>query len=129
MRILILDDDLDRHATFKRKLIGAIIHSVEESSHCIEKIKKEDPFDLILLDHDLGGQVYVPSGPGTGFEVAEWLRDHPEKMPKLVILHTCNEHGAGRMLEVLPDAYYAPALFMANYLDINYLKNIVDKIP
>lgn len=125
MRILILDDDLNRHSIFKMAFIGSNITSVEKTEFCIQELLENDPFDIVMLDHDLDHRVYVPSGPGTGYEIAEWLRDHPEKMPRLVILHTCNRDGAAKMLEVLPNAKYFPALFMREDLNLSFLENLI----
>lgn len=125
MRILILDDDLHRHDLFKRALIGSILTHVETTEHCINEIKNNENFDVILLDHDLDLKTYVPSGPGTGYEIAEWLRDHPEKMPRLVILHTYNGKGALCMLEALPKAVYLPGLFMKEDLNLSFLKKLI----
>ena len=125
MRILILDDDVNRHIIFKKAFIGSIITSVEKTEQCINEIINNENLDVILLDHDLDHRIYVPSGPGTGYEVAEWLRDYPEKMPKLVLLHTCNRDGAAKMLEVIPHAKYFPALFMKEDLNLSFLKNLI----
>lgn len=64
------------------------------------------PWDLVSLDHDLGGQHYVPSGPGTGYEVACWIEEHQPIINKIV-LHTFNAIGAERM-----------AMALRNYLGI-----------
>ena len=78
-------------------------------------IEDNEPFEIIFLDHDLDGQIYVPSGPGTGYEVAQWLKNHPEKMPGKVILHTCNEYGAVLMLEELPEALLLAGVFSIDF--------------
>ncbi len=101
MRIFFLDDDDYRHAVIKldlrrRKADLVAVKTVAEAIRHIEKTK----FDLILLDHDLDGQVFVPSGPGTGFEVAERIPasiNHDTR----IIVHTMNEEGAQAMLGVL----------------------------
>jgi CheY-like chemotaxis protein len=125
MRILLLDDDMYRHKAYRQRLIGSILTGVETSKECIKVLEESETFDVILLDHDLGGRVYVPSGPDTGYEVAEWLRDHPEKMPQLVILHTGNERGARCMMSVLPKALYIPCLYASESLNVNYLKSLL----
>lgn len=69
---------------------------------------QKDTWDCIFLDHDLDGKTYVPSGPGTGYEVAEWLRDNHEKRPRTIVVHSLNERCWNRMTEVLPDAVISP---------------------
>lgn len=123
MRILILDDSKSRLVLFRKKLIGSIVTCVEHVSDCIWEIESNEPFDYIFLDHDLDYRIYVPSGPGTGYEVAQWLRRHPEKMPGKVILHTCNEKAGPLMLEELPGASFLPGLFLVDF-GISDLENI-----
>jgi CheY-like chemotaxis protein len=115
MRILVLDDNHSRLAIFRRKLIGAAVTCVEYVPDCIREIEDNEPFDIIFLDHDLGGKIYVPSGPGTGYEVAQWLKNHPEKMPGKVILHTCNENGAACMMSELPEALPLLGVFAIDF--------------
>jgi CheY-like chemotaxis protein len=101
LKILILDDDKGRLADFRNNLSGHTVDCVETVSETIEWLNKKT-YDVVFLDHDLGGKQLVPSGPGTGFEVAEWLRDHPDRKPKTIIIHTLNtgnpHHGAENMI-------------------------------
>ena len=108
MKILILDDDLDRHANFKKRLIGHEVTHVETSQACIDKLKDNGPWDYCFLDHDLGGEVFVKSGKNTGYEVAEWLRDNQNKMPGNVIVHSLNPAGALNMISAIPNARHVP---------------------
>jgi CheY-like chemotaxis protein len=130
MKILILDDSQVRLQTFRRKLIGAVVTCVEHADECIKELETNGPFNLLLLDHDLDGQVYVPSGPGTGYEVALWLKNNPDKKPEKIILHTCNEAGALRMLEELPEAMFLSGLFMIDFglSDLDNIKEIYNKV-
>jgi len=116
MHILILEDDLVRHRAFKRSLIGHEVTIVEEADHAIELLKKED-WDVLFLDHDLGGKVYVESGPGTGYEVAEWISTNIDRKPKMVITHSYNEKGRAKILEVLPGAIEAPGAWNVRIFD------------
>jgi CheY-like chemotaxis protein len=115
MKILVLDDSQSRLTTFRRNLIGAIVTCVEHSADCIKELETNGTWDYLFLDHDLDGQTYVPSGPGTGYEVALWLKNNPEKKPSKIILHTCNEQGALRMLEELPEAVFLSGVFMVPF--------------
>lgn len=115
MNILILDDSLTRLSTFRRKLIGAVVTCVERSKDCIKELEENGPFDYLFLDHDLDQKIYVPSGPGTGYEVALWLKNNPDKKPKKIILHTCNEIGIVKMKEELPEALCLPGVFSIDF--------------
>lgn len=107
MKILILDDDQLRHDGFKQELIGHTLEHTYTSKECIESLKNND-YDLVLLDHDLGGQVYVESGENTGWEVAEWLSKNLDKKPDNVIIHSYNVVGAKNMMNILEDSKYIP---------------------
>jgi CheY-like chemotaxis protein len=126
MKILILDDNRIRLETFRRKLIGAAVTCVEHAADCIKELNENGPWSFCFLDHDLDNLTYVPSGPGTGYEVALWLKNHPDKKPKKIILHTCNEQGAARMLEELPEAVFLSGLFMIDFgvKDLEHIEEV-----
>lgn len=120
MRILILDDDRDfdepdnlekagriRIPAFKRKFIGHNVVWVQTATEAIAALANED-WDALFLDHDLGGEAYVQSGPGTGYEVAVWLEQHPDRKPPQIFLHSLNPAGRDNMKAALPEAIHAP---------------------
>lgn len=61
----------------------------------IEKLK-EQKYDLLLLDHDLG------SGKD-GNDVLNFLIDHPEHLPEKIYLVTANIIAGPKMVEKLKD--------------------------
>ncbi|MBI2933249.1 MAG: response regulator [Planctomycetes bacterium] len=101
MKILFLDDDPFRETLVRLDLrrSGAKIVCVRSAADAIRALEREK-FDLILLDHDLEGQVYVQSGPGTGFEVAQRIPGTVNRSTR-VIVHTMNEDGARKMIEAI----------------------------
>lgn len=107
MNVLILEDDKGRQITFRRNLIGTNCVVVETVKEAIDQLSNAE-WDYLFLDHDLGGMQMVPSGPGTGYEVAQWLHSHPERIPAYVILHTFNPAGAANMKALLPNSVYSP---------------------
>lgn len=105
MRIFVLEDNPERNKKFRRELIGNEVVIVEDVSSAKSQINIK--FDLLFLDHDLGGQEMVPSGDDTGYEVAKILsqsinRDTP------VVIHSCNHAGARAMQFCLPQAKLIP---------------------
>ena len=112
MRILTLEDDPQRHVKFRENLSGAHLLIVEKVEDAIAKLKDES-WDWLFLDHDLGGQQMVDSSdPTTGYWVAKWLEENPDRQPGNIIIHTCNTPGAKNMLTCLPDAQYVPFAWM-----------------
>ena len=113
MKVFILDDSKERLQTFKSKLIGHVVVTAMTASEAISILEQEPPFTNIFLDHDLGDRVMVPSGPGTGYEVAQWLAQHPEKTDSCdIIIHSFNPDGAKNMASLLPIARVIPGAWL-----------------
>lgn len=74
MRIFILEDDTqERTPVFRAKLIGHELVFAETAGEAI-KILETQEFDLIFLDHDLGGKTFVPAcEANTGSEVVRFM--------------------------------------------------------
>ena len=97
-RVLFLDDDQQRIAHF-RHMIAAVdcdLTVVETADECIAKLGS-GPYDLVLLDHDLGGEIYCDSSrEDCGMEVVRWLArnggDHGD-----FIVHSFNEVAGATM--------------------------------
>jgi CheY-like chemotaxis protein len=107
MDILILEDDRNRQRIFIERLIGTNAVIVETVEAAIDLLSSQD-WDYLFLDHDLGGEQMVPSGPGTGYEVAKWLAENPSRQPPNIIIHSYNPAGAQNMHGVLPNAVVSP---------------------
>lgn len=105
MKTLILEDDPERHSAFLEMDPEAVI--VETVKGAIRYLETET-WDRLFLDHDLGGAQMVASGPGTGYEVAVWLEEHPDRQPKWIYLHSLNPAGRARMKQALPKAQERP---------------------
>ena len=106
MNIFILEDDPLRIKTFKRALID---HNVDYATNVQDgkRLLTADEYDLILLDHDLGGEQMVNSSDeNTGYQLAKFIRD--DNISARVIVHTYNPAGAKNILAVLPRAAYIP---------------------
>ena len=121
MKIFILEDDPARIAGFESAL-GALS---SEGKHevtirrwlsgpdgAFAAYLKNGPFDLLLLDHDLGGAVMVDSyEEETGSEFVRWLCREGEPQyigdlatPPNIIIHSWNPDGARVMGTLFKDA-------------------------
>jgi hypothetical protein len=122
MKILLLEDDLHRIEQFKKRVDELnernthkeepfeLIH-FEDAEPCIAELNKGSLFHLILLDHDLGGKVYVDAAENnTGSEVARWLNAHYDfkTLRTVVLTHTLNGPGAENIITLIPDAIHVP---------------------
>ncbi len=107
LSVLILEDDENRQARFKQTLAGCKISIVETATDAILQLTLND-WDYLFLDHDLGGQQMVESGPGTGYEVAKWLEENPDHKPANIVIHSFNPVGARKMHRALPGSLLHP---------------------
>lgn len=100
MKVLILEDSVERYSQFQNQLEGHLCF-VHDAHSAIGALQKNE-WDVVFLDHDLG------EGNGTGYDVACWLEEHEEHMP-IVVVHSSNPVGAKRiLLTLIPSAYYMP---------------------
>lgn len=100
-KLLILDDDQIRHDGFKRKFPEYELKHTYTAEETIDALKNNE-YDYVFLDHDLGGEQMVASGDGTGYEVAEWLANHHCRCPKMAIyIHSLNPIGRKNMVNVM----------------------------
>lgn len=120
MKILLLEDDMNRVEQFqyrikelneRNKTDFTLVH-VETAAECIEQIES-DKFELILLDHDLGGKVYVDeSDTNTGSEVARWINKNTEKINNaFIITHSFNFPGAKNIISLIPGCIHVPSIW------------------
>lgn len=112
MNIFILDDDDNRQQTLVSLLKDLLdepnIFCAYSRDEAIKILENNKSFDMIFLDHDLGGRVYVDSSEyNTGWWVAKYIADNNIQCPQ-IILHTLNYAGAKNMLGLLKDAVYVP---------------------
>ncbi|MBS1913157.1 MAG: response regulator [Bacteroidetes bacterium] len=96
--ILFLDDDERRTSEIRSRLIGEALTliTVETALECIERLGERD-YDLVMLDHDLGGEIFVDSSrEDTGMEVVRWLRENRGAHGAFIV-HTMNPVAAAGM--------------------------------
>jgi len=115
IKILILEDNLERQDQFKKKLIDHNLTITDSSKAAINKLSNEK-WDLLMLDHDLGNEAYVPSGPNTGYEVAKFLEENEQFQSSNIIVHSLNVVGAKNIINALPNAIHIPFAWNENNL-------------
>lgn len=104
MKILFLDDDPNRGERFLREHGDVVWTKTARST--IDVLFDFDPFDVVYLDHDLGGEVYVDSGrEDTGMEVVRWVEANRPAVGRFVV-HSLNYPAAAQMVGRLRDAGY-----------------------
>lgn len=108
MKILILEDNEDRIIQFKNNFALYPPTVVENANDAIKQLT-DNKWDVLFLDHDLGGSVHVSiDEKNTGSEVARFLKKNPDKIPGLVILHSLNIDGRKNMKMLIPSSIMVP---------------------
>lgn len=124
-KVLFLDDDNQRHREFKKNIgsHGDFVYTAEE---CIEKLKT-NTYDVVSLDHDLGGEIYVSSGgKNTGMEVVRFLEKN--KLPqKLIVCHSYNTGAAPEMAKRLNALSYVDTAVRMPFFIQDYKEYFLDE--
>jgi CheY-like chemotaxis protein len=110
MFILVLEDNAERIEAFKKKFFKDEIDFVDSSRAAIALLAHAD-YDLICLDHDLGGKEMEWKEEDCGMVVAKWLSKNPPVKAKIVI-HSYNTPRALLMRSILPGASYIPGFWL-----------------
>lgn len=113
MRILFLDDDLERHQLFRIHYGDfcqcTYVHSYDEA---VAALQNNPAFAEAWLDHDLSDAAAIGKpkpGEKTGTHVAEFIASMPDKTkPLKIIIHSFNPVGARRMHRILGQVYDQP---------------------
>lgn len=139
MNILILEDTPARIEQFREHLLCGSSSNhvvfVTTARDCISNLDTVFGFewDAVFLDHDLGGESLVESGQGTGYEVACWLEQNPDKIPDIVVIHSMNPNGAERMAWAIGNSghivFMAPGIWSAGNLGDYMQETLADWNP
>jgi len=111
LKILILEDMVNRLAFFKEKLGKHDVYYFDQANDATEALRliNDKPWDIVFLDHDLEGRIFVPSSyHNTGYTVAKFIADNPDIEIGQVIIHSMNPIGSKNMKTVLPRADVIP---------------------
>ncbi len=118
MRIFVLEDDYTRIVKFRKRFVG---HDVTFADSCAQYEEAfKPPYDLICLDHDLGGR-QMSDHEDNGEEFAKlittpeslaWFNADPARIPLAIIVHSFNPEGADRiaytMRVLCPNVFKCP---------------------
>jgi hypothetical protein len=63
----------------------------------VSALRNDGPWDVLLLDHDLGD----PNPKKTGYDILNWLEEHPQFIPKDIKLVTQNPVGRQKMAALI----------------------------
>jgi hypothetical protein len=103
MKVFVLEDDPQRILWFRERFIHDELTLVETAEDGIREFPDRE-WDLVSLDHDLGGEVYVDSSlPNTGAGFVRAVVADLAECP-VVAVHSYNLLGATEMVRLIKDA-------------------------
>jgi len=105
MNILIIEDQEERNKVFRMMFKGDSIYITDKPDEAI-KLLNRMTFDLILLDHDLGGvgTGYLDtSDEQSGYQIAVEIPNTINR-DTTIHIHSWNPHGAKKMHDHLLDS-------------------------
>ena len=99
-RVVFLDDDPIRCKFFQSAIPSAVIVTTAEEVQAV-LADRENQVDILLLDHDLGGEIYVdPELENSGSGVVRWMRKHNPPVGRIIV-HSYNGPAAAAMCQDL----------------------------
>jgi CheY-like chemotaxis protein len=110
-KVFILEDDNKRIEIFLQEF-GEFAEFIiaKDYYEAIKLFDVNEDYALIMLDHDLGGKIYVEiSEENTGSGFCRWLKKNRNKISP-VILHSHNPVGVEIMQELLIDSGFDPTV-------------------
>lgn len=100
-KVFVLEDSLERIVLFREFLQNKEVVYTDDVDIAIRELRR-NKFDLIFLDHDLNGKVFVDSTvEKTGFHVISCLKESINEETQ-VIVHSMNPEGASNMVRAHP---------------------------
>lgn len=109
MKILFLDDDPNRHTIFELRMKnqGHEVTYVFDAQAAIKELRAQ-PFELVLLDHDLGGEASqnrLCDDDEDGRFVVRWLVANSQLFKETTfVVHSLNFDGRQQMVAMLRNA-------------------------
>lgn len=103
MKIFILEDDPERVSWIKENFDERIDLDITDQAEIGINLLRENEYDCIFLDHDLGGEQMVSSDVwNTGATVAKIIHETKNK-DLTVIVHSYNPIGARTMIDSMKE--------------------------
>mgnify|MGYP000875712596 CR=1 FL=1 len=109
LKIMVLEDMPSRIQFFKHKLHRHDVYFFDNADDAMNGLRYlNDKWDIVFLDHDLEGRIFVPSSyHNTGYTVAKFISENDIKINQ-IITHSMNPQGAQNIKAILSRAEIIP---------------------
>ena len=102
-KVFVLEDNGER-IKFFNKMFQNYDYVLCETAKEAKKVLYDNEFNVIFLDHDLGGRIFVDSNEEeTGMTVVKYIIEKELQTNALFFIHSQNPVGAANMLHRLMD--------------------------
>ena len=102
MKIFILEDTTERIESFKSRLSKHDLTIFTDNATEAQEAIKNNNYDIILLDHDLGSKHGMDSvEQDTGYQFALIMVNNNLQKDATIIIHSMNPTGANHILNLL----------------------------
>jgi CheY-like chemotaxis protein len=109
MKVLVLEDNKYRIEKFKQLFSYQELVFVDDIQIAY-KLCQTNEFDVLMLDHDLDGRIWVDSNDeNTGYQFVKKIVnniDHKITKQTIIYVHSMNPIGANKMVNLLRDNGY-----------------------
>jgi CheY-like chemotaxis protein len=110
MKILVLDDSQERLDIFKSNIETNLkidnVDYVKTSDEAIELLKNNNDYEIVFLDHDLGGLQMEWQEENCGMNVVDWIISNSYTKNCVYVIHSFNYPRGLEMYSRLKDAGY-----------------------
>lgn len=110
IKILVLDDDERRLELFKKNLETNIkfqeTNYVKTANEAINMLKLNNDYEIVFLDHDLGGLQMEWQEENCGMNVVDWIISNSYTKNCVYVIHSFNYPRGLEMYSRLKDAGY-----------------------
>lgn len=100
MKVLLIDDTRDELSPEVKMRVNVIARDYFSG---IDALMKMGPWDLVLLDHDLN--TFIDNKEFTGYNIACFLEENAQYLPKDIKLISSNPPGRARQSVILSRLY------------------------
>ncbi len=115
-------------AKFRRELVG---HTIDHADNVLDGIDlvADNKYDLLFLDHDLGGEEMVDSSnENTGYQLARFIASSTQNKTTMCIIHSCNPVGADNIASAMKYALKWPFLSLDIALIVGWAERCRRKV-
>lgn len=123
MKVFILEDNQERIKKFKELFKNQELFIFDNVEDALKSCQKNE-FNVMFLDHDLGGEIWVDSHKeNTGYKFVYRLIWNNLQKNTLIYIHSMNPIGANKMLNLLLDNGYDGIWIPFNLLSLKERTN------